>query len=154
VPRDEQKGVVRELHRVLRPGSSGVLVYTWGVRSPLLRLVFFPSSILRKLVRLPRKLSGAVSRALGRAGADAGSPPPDLYFHAHDYGFFADTDWGFGLDLRVWRAASVEFTKAFARPWLGGRQLLKLVWWLEEQAPRLAGRFGQYPLFVIGKQGQ
>jgi len=153
VPRDEQKGVVRELHRVLKPGSSGVLVYTWGVRSPLMRLVFLPGSVLRRLVRLPGKLFGAVSRALGCGGPDAGSPPPDLYFHAHDHGFFADTDWGFGLDLRVWRAASVEFTRTFARPRLGGRQLLKLVWWLEEQAPRLAGRFGQYPLFVIGKQG-
>jgi len=151
VPRDEQKRVVRELHRALRPGSSGVLVYTWGVRSPLMRLAFLPGSILRKLIRLPAKLFGAVSRVLERGGPEVGSPPPDLYFYAHDHGFFAKTDWDFGLDLRVWRAASVEFTSMFARDLLGGRQLLKLVYWLEEQAPYLAGRYGQYPLFVIRK---
>ena len=152
VPHDEQEDVVRELHRVLRPGASGVLVYVWDGRSPLMRLIFLPGSILRKLLRLPRKLLGVASRMVGRSRPVEGVRAPELYFHAHDNGFFADTDWGFSLDMRVWRAVSVEFTKTFARSRLGGRQLLRLVYWLEERSPYWAGRFGQYPLFVIKKQ--
>ncbi|MHC5056110.1 MAG: methyltransferase domain-containing protein [Planctomycetota bacterium] len=152
VPRDEQEDAVRELHRVLRPGASGALVYTWGGRPPLMRLVFLPFSLLRRLLRAPGKLLSAASRALGLRRSEREASPPGLYSHTHNYGFFRDTDWGFDLNMRVWRAVSVEFTKTFAKGGLGGRQLLRLVYWLEERFPYWAGRLGQYPLFVIGNR--
>jgi hypothetical protein len=39
----------------------------------------------------------------------------------------------------------------FVRPRLGGRALLKVVFWLEDRFPRFFGENGQYPLIVIRK---
>ncbi len=135
VPSDRQEQAIRELHRVLAPGAQGVIVYSWGMRSPLMRVAVAPARLVAKLVRAMRGHQDALG--------------PRLYMHAYPYRWFRDRGWGFPLELHVWRSVSVQFTKAYIHPWLGGRWLLATLFRLEDRFPRWAGRLGQYPLLLI-----
>jgi hypothetical protein len=54
-------------------------------------------------------------------------------------------------EIFVWRSASVRFLRALIHPWLLGRLWLKLLYRLEEMAPRFFGEKGQYPLITFAK---
>ena len=60
-----------------------------------------------------------------------------------------------GVRFRIypWRSLSPRFMRWFVRPGLGGRQLLRLVFALEEKFPRFFGENGQYPMIVVSKPG-
>ena len=55
------------------------------------------------------------------------------------------------MEIFVWRSASVRFLRALIHPWLLGRLWLKLLYQLEEKAPRFFGEKGQYPLITFAK---
>ena len=143
VPQDEQAQAFRELHRVLKPGGSAVVAYTWGPRSPLMKAALAPARAWQTL----RK------RAAGRRDQEEPASPagPQLYFRPHTYRWFAEQEWGFKPHLRVWRSVSAPFMDAYIHGPLLGRQILAVIYGLEETFPRLAGRVGQFPMFVIRK---
>jgi hypothetical protein len=47
---------------------------------------------------------------------------------------------------------STRVLRWFIRPKLGGRRILRAVFWLEERFPRFFGENGQYPMIVIRKR--
>lgn len=47
-----------------------------------------------------------------------------------------------------------RFTRTYIHPHLGGRLILRLLFWLEERLPRTFGRIGQYPMVVFARPGQ
>jgi SAM-dependent methyltransferase len=153
LPLAEQQGAFRGFFRVLRPGGRAAVVYTWGAGAPLMRvsapLIWVASRLLGLLRRLRRQggTSAAISAEAGQLLAAPGT-------HTFHYGFrqiremLADLP---GLQIRVWRTASTAFLKALIhRPLLGGLWL-RMLYQLEEWAPRLLGRLGQYPLIVFEK---
>jgi SAM-dependent methyltransferase len=150
VPRDEQHLALKELHRVLRPGRSAVVVYSWGGHSLAMKFALSPL----RLLALPYYGARRLLRTLRpRPNADAATAEPRLYFFAHPPDYFWRARWPFRLRLRVWRSVSVEFTRTFAHDGFCGRALLAALFWLEERAPRAAGLVGQYPLLWIVKEG-
>jgi hypothetical protein len=116
------------------------VVYSWGRFSLLEKLALLPVRWVRKLVRVLR-----------RTAQSSPAATQGLYFHAFPYTWFMQTDWPFELEIRTWRSVSVDFLRAYVHPWLLGRLWLRFVYWLEERLPHLAGRIGQYPLFVLRK---
>lgn len=149
VPANEQNIAFREIYRVLKPGASAVVAYSWGEHSLLMNLALYPAMIIQTLKVF-------VARFLNRDNDTVGTKSSlghqiELYFHAYDYNYFVGQTWGFNFDIRVWRSVSVPFTKWYIHSWLLGRQLLSLIYWLEDRLPQLAGRIGQYPLFIIKK---
>jgi SAM-dependent methyltransferase len=56
------------------------------------------------------------------------------------------------VEIRVWRSVSVRFLRALIHPKLGGRILLRLLFWLEEHFPHFFGENGKYPLIVLCKE--
>jgi SAM-dependent methyltransferase/uncharacterized protein YbaR (Trm112 family) len=81
VPAGEQRAAFEEIHRVLRPGAPGVVVY-------------------RRLVH---------RRAQARR-PDA-IPTPKLYSHSHPYAWFRAQAWPFDADVRIWRSPSGDFLR-------------------------------------------
>jgi hypothetical protein len=53
--------------------------------------------------------------------------------------------------ILVWRTPGTAVLRAFIHERLAGRALLRLLYWLEERAPRAFGWFGQHPMFVFKK---
>jgi SAM-dependent methyltransferase len=55
------------------------------------------------------------------------------------------------IEIWCWRSVSVRFLRTFIHEHLGGRFLLKLIYWFEERFPHFLGKNGQYPLIVFGR---
>jgi ubiquinone/menaquinone biosynthesis C-methylase UbiE/uncharacterized protein YbaR (Trm112 family) len=136
VPAGEQERAFRELGRVLGPGRSGVVVYSWGTRTLLPRAAMLPTLALLPFERVMRRRRGA--------------PDDGLHFHAHSPAWFESQQWPFRHRILVWRSVSPAMTKALVhgRP---GRMLLRSLEAAEERWPELFGRIGQYPLIVLDK---
>ena len=145
IPKNEQTTAVDELVRVTRPGGRVIIVYVWG-RSLAMDAVFRLRGWLGFIRRLGRPPSIATAIQSGAA------KPPPLYFHPLNHDWFAgDVAARHAARLRVWSAVSKAFQTRFVSDGPAGRLLIAAVELLEDALPGLAGRIGQYPMFVIDK---
>ena len=148
VPLKYQRDAFDELYRVQRPGARVVVVHSWGRNSILMRVFEGPRRAVvwarSKIARLRGRVKPAdPSGALGQPGTYTHHPRPrDLVGSLNHLP---------ELEVRVWRSVSTGFTRAFIDPRLFGGTLLQLIYWIEEQAPHLLGRWGQYPLITYTK---
>ncbi|HXB02508.1 MAG TPA: class I SAM-dependent methyltransferase [Opitutaceae bacterium] len=146
VPQTEQTAAVDELVRVTKPGGRVVIVYVWASSVAM----NFSFALRRKLGRIKHAL-----RPKGDAvacGTSSASATPPLYFSPQNHNWFAREIAGkHGAKLRVWSAVSMLFQIHFFSDHGFGRLTLALVKKFEDYFPRLAGRYGQYPMFVIDK---
>lgn len=156
LPLSEHEAGFRELSRVLGAGGQGVIVYSWGEHSSLMRLARLPIAVAQTVRRAAARLARPSRRSPD--GTPAGSTPEDLLSRPgthtahHDYRWVVShlTDLP-GFEIRVWRSVSTAFTRAFIFEVLLGRVWLRWLFWLEDLAPGWFGRMGQYPLFTIRK---
>jgi ubiquinone/menaquinone biosynthesis C-methylase UbiE/uncharacterized protein YbaR (Trm112 family) len=150
VPADEQILAIRELHRVLKKEGAAVVVYSWGLHCLPMRIVMLPIAFLNFLPKRIRILARFLSRPKSPV-----SPAPvvdlPLYRHMHRWRYFRRRKWGFPFEIRVWRSISTQFSQTYIHTWLGGRWILNMIFRLENCFPFVAGRWGQYPMFVIRK---
>jgi len=163
VPEKKQMSAFRELERVLRPGRTGAVVYTWGDHCFAMEVTLHPVQASKQLIKrvLPaaavRRLkngSGPQPSAAVPTGLSPTQEEPKLYFHPHDYDWFhREIASAAGWDVRTWRSVSVPFLKAYMHSKLLGRGLLSALFWIENAAPHLCGKFGCYPLLVYTKPG-
>jgi len=144
VPKDEQQQAFEELFRVLEPEGKAVVVYHWGDYSPAMNILMFHY----QLARLLRKVFRVFNKSMS---SPTTSVEPKLYFHAHRYSWFTRPSWRLPFELVPWRSVSVPFLKFYIHPRLFGQQFLSFIFAFEERFPHLAGRLGQYPMFVFQK---
>jgi len=135
VPAAEQARAFRELGRVLAPGRSGVVVYSWGNHTLVPFVARLPAQPLIHGLRLLSKLRGATN---------------ELYFAAHSPRWFASQSWPFRYRILVWRSLPVPLMRAVVHG-PPGRLFLRSLEAVEERWPELLGRVGQYPLIVMEK---
>lgn len=146
VPHDEQATAFREIHRVLKPGANGVVVYYWQTtpwrnRSLPMKVTLLPGRVLRRLVSAVRSRRSSPAE-----------PSTDLYYHAHDYQWFRDQEWPFEADVRSWSSVNMDFLRKYVPRRGPVRWLPDALFWVEERFPRLLGRIGCYPMIVIRKR--
>lgn len=136
VPESEQLRAFAQLHRVLKPAGKAVIVYSWGKNSFLMRGFLGPFRLIKCVLNFFR---------LRKA-------KQPIYFYAFNYKWFKRILMKrFQVDLYSWRSVNVPFMKIFIHRWVAGSLWLKLFLKLEERYPKLMGRIGAYPLFVIKK---
>lgn len=157
LPRAEQEAGFRELARVLADGGLGVIVYSWGEHSPLMRVMRLPIAAAQALRRFLTRRDGLSQVAPGGPRC-AGPASDDLLTRPGTHTAHYDYKWAKahlgdlpGFEIRCWRSVSTAFTRAFIYGPLLGRRWLRALFWLEDRAPLWFGRMGQYPLFVIRK---
>lgn len=153
VPADEQKTALQEIYRVLKPGGSAVIVYSWGEGSVLMRLTSPHNRVNRAIIDAVAFLTGSRKRGTPDQIPDL---QPDfqvkLYSHMYPYSWFArELEALTPFKLACWRSVNTEFLRAYVRDWLYGKQVLATLAWLESKFPWVLGRLGQYPMFVIRK---
>ncbi|HXC01375.1 MAG TPA: class I SAM-dependent methyltransferase [Opitutaceae bacterium] len=146
VPRAEQTAAIDELVRVAKPGGRAVIVYVWA-SSVAMNASFALRRALGRIKHALRPKGGAVS-----PGPSSSSATPPLYFSPQNHDWFAQEIAGkHGAMLKVWSAVSMLFQAHFFSDHGLGRLTLALVKKIEDCFPWLAGRYGQYPMFVIDK---
>jgi len=152
LPGGDQEKAYGELHRVLAPGRSGVVVNGW-TDSPLMRRAM---PLVRLFERVGKRLAGRKAEVQSEqkpaAQATAKAEPVGTYIQK------LDADWlrkmlagRMRFQIFVWRSVSVRWLRALIHAPLGGRIWLRLLFWLEERFPAWFGEKGQYPLIVIYK---
>jgi SAM-dependent methyltransferase len=156
VPEDKQLTAIRELHRVLKPVSSAAIVYSWGAHSSLLiNFLLFPIKLKKALRNLLQKLRSFAKSILRKLSKQQAKPRASLsekpYHHTHDYDYFVSQLRDIKLSILVWRSVGTAFTRNYIHNWFFGKQIMRWIFHLENRYPRLAGRIGEYPLFVIEK---
>jgi ubiquinone/menaquinone biosynthesis C-methylase UbiE len=153
LPAEDQKKAYRDLNRVLKPGSTAVVVNGWTV-SPLMQrskwLVSLNEDIGRFIARLRGKSTQAPNRKL--AAKPQETTASGTYIQKIDAAWvkqvLSQMD---GVDVLVWRSVNVRFLRAVIHSATGGKLWLKLLYWMEERWPHYFGEKGQYPLIVIRK---
>lgn len=142
VPAGEQVKAFGEIHRVLKPGARGIVVYSWGFGSTLMKIALLPVSALSIPLKLIR---GAIKKPDNKSELQ-------LYYHPHSYKWFKkNVGSKFDCKIYVWRSISIIFMKAYIHRWFFGRHLLSFICALEEKFPHFLGKAGQYPLIVMKK---
>jgi SAM-dependent methyltransferase len=158
LPREEQASTFREFFRVLRPSGKGVIVYSWGEHSTLMRLARFPMWIASKLIKVYNRVRHGRQPIKGTQGPRKDTEDlkvvqaPSLFSFKYDYQWLRQQAGHLpGFDVHVWRTASSAFLRAFIFKPLFGQFWLRILYWVEERAPRLMGRVGQYPMVLFEK---
>lgn len=142
LPQNEHRTAFIELNRVLAPGRRAVVVNGW-YRPMLMRLV-------APLIAVARFTAGRGVKqdvdwsavATARSTFVAKMSPAGLARELKGQVVYR---------LYPWRSLSSQFMRWFIRPGLGGKLVLRLVYWLEEQFPDFFARNGQYPIIEIKK---
>ena len=149
LPAEEHARGLEELYRVLAPGGQAVVVYAWGDGGLLMRLMERPARLARSLLALRGH------RARANRPAPSTSPsslPSGTRTYKHDYAWAKHHLSSLpDSEIRVWRAVNTGFLRTFIHDRLHGRLWLRGLFRLEEAAPRLMGRIGQYPMFVFAR---
>jgi SAM-dependent methyltransferase len=150
LPITEHKRAYAGLYRVLKPNRSAVVVNGWDYPTLMKITGFFvrPLRVIKSLVTRGR-LPNFVKKNKGRS----------IDKHTGTYVEKIDANWlrqeladVTPIQIFVWRSLSTRFSRILVHPWLGGKYLLRLVYWLEEKFPRFFGENGQYPLIVFRKE--
>jgi SAM-dependent methyltransferase/uncharacterized protein YbaR (Trm112 family) len=152
IPKDEQVNAIREIQRVLKPGASAAVVYSWR-NSLLMSWFMLPRRIKKTARNLIQKQKSFIKSTLkikrGPLSTSPGHVPETPYHYAYDRKYFETHLIGINYRIFVWRSVTVNFTRTYIHPRLFGSLFLKGIYRLEERYPHLFGRIGQYPLFVI-----
>lgn len=145
LPLEDHRRAYTELYRVL--GSSHAAAVVNGWHDPRLMRMARP---LIRLIRLIRK---------GYAGKQkkdwlSEDDPAGTYVEKLTPRWLRQELNGImTIEIYPWRSLSTIFIRWLIHPQLGGKALLRLVFWLEERFPRFFGENGQYPMIVFRKSG-
>jgi len=157
LPADEHERAFVGLQEVMKPKASAVIVYTWGEFSPLMRLFNLPILWAEELIRriAQRRSSAGEETVPTETENDQAAKlisKPGTFTTKHDYTWVKSNLNSLpGLEVRVWRTVSSKFLRAFIHRKALGNLWLRILFTLEEIAPRFFGRIGQYPMILFHK---
>jgi SAM-dependent methyltransferase len=155
----EQREALSELTRILLPGASAVVVYGWGPGAPIEVWSRSPIRIASSLVNRYARWRQRVVRApvAGAVGEEPQEKRTLTFKHGYEWLIANTKNLPGHVDILTWRSVGTNFLRALIHERMLGRSWLRLLYFLEERAPRWFGRHGQYPLIVIrrtpGKAG-
>lgn len=159
LPESEHLQAYTELHRVLEPDRSAVIVNGW----PYSRLM----KIADPLIRFSNRVRGRIRRMTGKTTqqssnrkvdrkadkeTDQTKKPKGTFTNRHEVPWVKNKIGKLmPVEILVWRSVSVRFLRSLIHKNTGGRYWLRIIYWMEERFPHYFGENGQYPLIVIKK---
>lgn len=155
LPFEEHKRAYLDLQRVMKPGSTGVVVNGWGWASPITKLTDAASRLVERVqnrLKRSRKLDvDPQPEQKSEQAQPAGAQPIGTFVKKENPQWLVREVGGeIPLSIWVWRSVNVRFLRTFCHGWTG-RLLLKVIYRLEEWFPHFLGKYGNYPLIVIEK---
>ena len=147
LPREDHARAYQELYRVLAPNSTAVVVNGWTDSA----LTGWLERLVKTINRTRRKL-GKSAASMKKVKREDQIKEKGTYVQKYNAAWLkAELSGKVPIQILVWRSASVRFLRTFIHQGLGGKQLLRWLFALEEKYPRYFGENGQYPLIVIDK---
>lgn len=155
LPVDQHTQAFMELHRVLHPNRSAVVVNGWH-KPPL-------GENLKKLRKVTQRIQGVIKHRILRqkqnredinpiGSQQAASEVKSTFVEKnHPDWFKKEIGSLISTEIFVWRSVSVKDLRTFIHDGWGGRGILKTLFWLENRFPQWFGENGQYPLVVVRK---
>jgi ubiquinone/menaquinone biosynthesis C-methylase UbiE len=158
LPPQDQMRAFEEFLRVMAEGAQAVVIYSWGDQSALVKLMKIPVALAFTCLKVLRRFRHRSREENVIAGVE---PTPEAQAllkkgGTYTYKFRAsalrkELSHLPGFSIRVWRSLSTSMLRAFIHRVLFGRQILRIVFWLEERAPGFFGHYGQYPMLLFNK---
>lgn len=156
LPLEEQKNAYLEIMRTLSDGNTAVIV-NGSTSSALMRasqwLVIFMEFFGKVIVKMKGSaIKQTVHKSSPVVEKKGPEQPKGTYIQKMDAEWLRrELGQEMNIEIRVWRSVSVRFLRAVIHQMLGGRLLLRLLYWLEERFPDFFGEKGQYPLLILKK---
>lgn len=154
LPQNEYLRGYQEVYRVLAPSGAAVVVNRWrtsilmSLLSPIMYVATFLINFYRKVTGRPTFTGGASPDS----DQDDIVSPKGTFIHRHNAGWLKrEVGALIPMEILVWRGVSTLFLRTLIHRRLGGRWILRFLYWLEERFPHFFGLIGQYPLVVIRK---
>jgi ubiquinone/menaquinone biosynthesis C-methylase UbiE len=147
LPREDHRVAYQELYRVLSPDSTAVVVNGWTDSA----LTGWLERVVKTINRTRRKLGKSAGTVKKDKRADQVREKGTFVQKYNAAWLKSELSGVVPIEILVWRSASVRFLRTFIHQGLGGKQLLRWLFALEEKYPRFFGENGQYPLIVIKK---
>ena len=152
LPAANQQDGYLEHWRVLAPGNNAVIVNGW-TDAPLMRraefLVVIMETLLRRFNRKNDK-SRPVKEHARIEKLVAG--PTGTYVQKFTPERLKEILGGqIPYEIHCWRSVSVRWLRAVIHVRLGGKLLLRWLYWLEGRFAKYFGTAGQYPLIILKK---
>jgi ubiquinone/menaquinone biosynthesis C-methylase UbiE/uncharacterized protein YbaR (Trm112 family) len=143
IPKNEQKTAVNEMYRVVKPNSNIAIVYSLFFHSWFMNITLFPI----QLYRIVRHITGKIYVRLFNS-------KPRLYFYPHSLRWFKrNFEFSQNIDFYCWRSTNKYFLNLYIHKWFFGSKLLEKLKNSEDKHPKFWGRFGEYPVVLIKKEG-
>jgi ubiquinone/menaquinone biosynthesis C-methylase UbiE len=170
LPLSEHAPAYEGLRRVLAPGRSAVVVNGWSTSAIMdpfrsfsrfrKRIWMWARGVMGRGGNEEKRRQGEEMASQRSEGNNLQSPisnldvePKNTFVEKHDPRWFKHTIMPkMDTEILVWRSASVHFLKNYIFENRGGQQILRLLFWLEEQFPAFFGKNGTYPLIIIRKE--
>lgn len=148
VPSEQQGSVFWEMHRVQAEDSRAVVVYSWGSHSKLMQMLSWPIRQANRLIA--RRSTGA--RPVADQEVESLLKSPGTFTHHHEPSWIrSQLDRLQNYEIVVWRSVSTAFLRALIHRKAFGQGFLRMLYQVEELAPRLMGSWGQYPMIILSK---
>lgn len=144
LPLSEHRRAYLELHRVLKPGQTAVVVNGWH-RPRLMRMA-------RPLIRFMRYVRRGTADKHKKDWLNEEDPEGTFVEKLTPVWLKSELSGAINIRIYSWRSLSTVFMRWLIHPKAGGRWILRLVFWLEERFPRFFGENGQYPLITFCKE--
>jgi ubiquinone/menaquinone biosynthesis C-methylase UbiE len=147
IPSNEHQQAYLELFRVLAESKSAIVVNGWESSSI--------SDIFVRPIKWGRRTRKRIARRFRKGSqgpATQKTKAVSTFVNKHNADWLkAEVGSLVDIDILVWRSVGVRFLKAYIHPYLGGRWLLRQLFWLEERFPHYMGKHGLYPLIILKK---
>ena len=147
LPPDEHVRAYQELHRTLALGGKAVIVNGWDHPPLSVFLDFWIRIIDRLSTRKRSQPAAADHRPTENSPAARGT-----YIHKETAAWLQNAVGSLmPIQIWCWRSISVRAMRMFIHERLGGRLMLRVLYWKEELLPHFFGKYGQYPMIVLVK---
>jgi len=156
LPLAGRKKAYAEVFRMLKPGSSAVVVNGWNY-SPLMDraklLMRVGDRLFNSKENSTPNTPTSSEKNIPAAKANSDSEPRGTFVEKFDAKTFKKEILPqFNSEILVWRSVSVRFLRAVIHRGWGGKLFLRILYRLEEWFPHYFGEKGQYPLIILKKK--
>ena len=152
LPAANQQDGYLELWRVLAPGNKAVIVNGW-TDAPLMRRDEILVTVMEKMIRRFNRKNGQPRPDKDSIMIEKSVDGPEgTYVQKFTPQRLKEILGGqIPFEIRCWRSVSVRWLRAIIHARLGGKLLLRWLYWSEDHFAKYFGTAGQYPLIILKK---